>query len=94
MASPSQQRREDSGVDFAGGMTADDYLVRATTAIEHRFLLPHLASGGCSRLAIQDHIADLRYEAMSDRYVASQFASGLLRAMLTRMVPNPVVRNK
>ena len=35
-------RRENSGVNFAGRMTADDFLVRATTAIENRFLLPHL----------------------------------------------------
>ena len=38
-----QKRRGNFGVDFAGGMTADDFLVRASTEIENRFLLPHLA---------------------------------------------------
>jgi hypothetical protein len=59
MASPSQQRREDSGVDFAGGMTADDFLVRATTAIEHRFLLPHLAISGSSHIELGYLLADV-----------------------------------
>jgi len=46
-----------------------------------------MASGGCSHLVIQEHIAADRYEATSDCYVATQFVSGLRPVMLTRMVP-------
>lgn len=41
-----QKRRGNLGVDFAGGVTVDDSLVRAATAIESGFLRPHLVSGG------------------------------------------------
>jgi hypothetical protein len=40
---PPHKRQENSGVGFVGRMTADDFLVRAMTAIENKFLFPHLA---------------------------------------------------
>lgn len=49
---------------------------------------------GCSPLAIQDHIAAVRYETASVGYVESQFASGLRSVTLTRMVPLCRTRHK
>jgi hypothetical protein len=46
-----------------------------------------MASGGCSRLEIQGHIAAVRYEATDACNLASHLASGLQSVMLTRMVP-------
>ena len=45
------------------------------------------ATGGCSGLAIQDHIAAVRYVATNVCNVAFQFASGLRPILLTRMGP-------
>ena len=47
-------------------------------------------SGGCSRLAIQDHIAAGRREETTVGYGEAQFASGLRPVMLTRSVPTAV----
>ena len=46
-----------------------------------------MASGGCSGLAIQDHIAAVRYVATDVCNVAYQLASGLQPVTLTRTVP-------
>jgi len=46
-----------------------------------------MASNGFSGLAIQDHIAAVRYVASDGCNVASEFASELWPIMLTRMVP-------
>jgi len=47
-----------------------------------------IVSDGCSRLAIQDHIAADRCEVTSFGFSESQFVSGLQPVVLTRMVPN------
>ena len=57
----------------------------AKEAVETFGLL--LASGGCSSLAIWDHIAAISYVAMDVSNGASQFASGLRPVMWTSMVP-------
>jgi hypothetical protein len=61
-----RKRRENSEVDFTGRMTADDFLARATTAIENRFLLPHLAISGSTDVELGCQLAVIE-TMLSDR---------------------------
>ena len=65
---------------------------KSTSAPGHYVELYIMASGGCSRTALQDHIADGRGEGTNVSNVETQFTSGLPPVVLTRMVPKEAVK--
>jgi hypothetical protein len=57
------------------------------TANEAKFLLPVMASGGCSRFAIHGQFGAVRSEGTNVAYAESPFTSRLRPVLLTRKAP-------